>query len=174
MYFSHIKYNRNICWLNHSLLFCSLPFQNWFWRVKDQWSKLHLHYFNSFIIYLFNKYLFIEHVSVACRTSHMKVLMMIQQYSLKLLRSFMASLKDKIFSIITEVSKKTNLEIIMDNIEKCIYVHTYTPCMACFDYGCLLGSISPYGIFRILQTYIRTFWNQQVYVSHLQITVDSV
>ena len=105
MHFSHIKYNRNICWLNHSQLFCSLPFQNLFWRVKDQWSKLHSHYFNSFVIYLFNKYLF-KRVSVTCITSHMKVLMMIQQYSWKLLRSFVAPLKGKIFSIITEVSKK--------------------------------------------------------------------
>ena len=59
----------------------------------------------------------------------------------------------------------------MDDIEKCVYVHTYTPCMVCFDYGSLLESVSPCGIFRILQTYIRTFWNQQVYVSHLQLTV---
>lgn len=62
----------------------------------------------------------------------------------------------------------------MDYIEKCIYVHIYTSCMVCFDYGCLLESISPYGIFRILQTYIRTFGNQQVYVSHQQITVYCV
>lgn len=74
--YPHIKYNVHLCWRNHSSLFCPLSFQVLKGKrpgveaifIPFQWCH-----------YLFNELLF-KHKYVAYKISHMKMLLLIQQY----------------------------------------------------------------------------------------------